>query len=99
MFDIISIDPVIFLIFVLPGFFFLKTIGIKCNSEFEHMILSFFWGVLLITLYYKFIPIEKFNSFIENPYLGAIIFSLLTIAIVFLLKLIVEFVRKIYKTF
>ncbi len=95
MFDIIPIDPVIFLIFVIPGFFFLKTLGIKCNSQFDHFVLSFFWGVLLIVLYYKVIPIEKFNSIIENPYSGAIIFSLLTIFIVFLAKVLINLIKNI----
>ncbi len=95
MFDIIPIDPVIFLIFVIPGFFFLKTLGIKCNSQFDHFVLSFFWGALLIVFYYKVIPIEKFNSIIENPYSGAIIFSLITIAIVFSVRVVISLIKSI----
>jgi hypothetical protein len=99
MIDIIAIDPIIFLIFIVPGFFFLKMIGIRNRSDIEYMILSFFWGVLLIVLYYKFIPIEKFNLIIENPYSGAIIFSLLTIVIVFLAKILMGLIKNIFNSY
>jgi hypothetical protein len=95
MFDIIPIDPIIFLIFAMPGFFFLKVLGIKFNSQFDQMMLSLFWGGLLMVLYYRFIPIEKFNSFIENPYSGAIIFSLITIGMVFLIKFFISLIKDI----
>jgi hypothetical protein len=94
MFENFSLDLIIFLIFAMPGFLFLKMFGVKNRTNFEYTVLSLFWGILLVTLYYYIFPIERFNLFIQNPFAGAIIFSIFSILFALLIKGFIEFIRK-----
>jgi ABC-type spermidine/putrescine transport system permease subunit I len=71
----ISLDLYHLLIFVLPGFFFFKILFSKRRSDFEIGIYSLFWGICLYFLYSHILPKDKFDYLLQNPYLGAIVFS------------------------
>lgn len=71
-------DLVNLLLFTMPGFFFLRALGYKTESDFAYFMYSMFWGVLLMVFAYnKFFSLEKMVPMIENPYAGAVIFSIL----------------------
>ena len=95
MFENIPIDLFNLLIFIMPGFFFLKFFSNKKRSGFEYMILSLFWGIILVVLYYYILPTDKFMALIENPYAAGIAFSLFSVILALSIKIFIEFIRKI----
>ena len=88
------IDVFNFLIFVIPGFFFLKVISGKNRTEFENIIYSLVWGICLTALYRAILPKEKYEWLVQNPYTGVIVFSLFSIIIAAFLRLLFDFVRR-----
>lgn len=91
----IPTDLFISLIIIMPGFFFVKIFSKKSRSGFEYSILSLFWGICLIILYYSILPKERFVSLIQNPLAGAIIFSILSIILALIIKFFINLFRKI----
>lgn len=78
MFNNFSLDLVNLLLFTMPGFFFLRAIGYKTNSDLTYFMYSMFWGVLLMAFVYNTIfTIDKIEPLVESPYSGAIIFSII----------------------
>ena len=78
MLENFSLDLVNLLLFTMPGFFFLRWIGYKTESDLAYFMYSMFWGILLMGFVYKVIlPMGKFDPLVENPYTGAIVFSLI----------------------
>ena len=73
----LPIDLVHILVFMMPGFFFVRAFSIKEKSGFEYSMLSMFWGIVLIALFYEIFPIDGFLPLLENPYAGAVSFSIL----------------------
>jgi hypothetical protein len=82
------------LILIMPGFFFLKFFGIKKRSNFEYTILSLFWGILLMVFYYYVFPTERLVSLVQNPYAGAVVFSISAVLLAFLIRLFIEFIKR-----
>lgn len=77
MTDLISLDLATLLLFTMPGFFFLRAMGYKTSSDLTYFMYSMFWGIFLMVFVYKFLfSIEKLGPLVENPYAGAIIFSM-----------------------
>ena len=72
----IPIDITTLLIFVMPGFFLVRAISDKKRGDFEYLMLSMFWGIILMAIYYKIYPQDKMLVYLNNPYAGAIIFSI-----------------------
>lgn len=78
MTDLISLDLATLLLFTMPGFFFLRAMGYKTSSDLTYFMYSMFWGILLMVFVYRYLlSIEKLGQLIENPYAGAMIFSIL----------------------
>ena len=74
--DLISLDLATLLLFTMPGFFFLRALGYKTSSDLTYFMYSMFWGILLMVFVYKLLfSIERLGPLIENPYAGAVIFS------------------------
>ena len=76
-----TINLIHVLIIVLPGFFLLKGYGYKPKSIFEHLMLSTFWGIFVFMLMevlhiYVLDAAKDLQDLIEQPYAGAIIFSI-----------------------
>lgn len=82
MTEIFSVDLANVLLFTMPGFFFLRAMGYKTESDLTYFMYSMFWGILFMVFVYKLIlPLERIVPLIDNPYAGAIIFSLLAWAV------------------
>jgi hypothetical protein len=78
MTDLISLDLATLLLFTMPGFFFLRAMGYKTSSDLTYFMYSMFWGILLMVFIYRYLlSIEKLAQLVENPYAGAVIFSML----------------------
>ena len=79
----ITFDILHSLIFVIPGFFavwaYHEAKGKKIESDFEYLIFSFFWGLVILALFGWIMPREKFDLFFKNIYAGTIILSLINI--------------------
>lgn len=75
MINNISIDLVTLLLFAMPGFFLILGFGVKQESDFKYLMLSMFWGILIVVVFSKIFPNQKFDSLLGNPYAGAVIFS------------------------
>lgn len=84
--DPLSIDLVTLLLFTMPGFFFVRAFSQKEKSDFEYLMLSMFWGILLIIFFYKILPAEKFGPLLANPHAGAVVFSVVAMALGLFLK-------------
>lgn len=77
MTDLISLDLATLLLFTMPGFFFLRGMGYKSTSDLAYFMYSMFWGILLMVFVYRYLlSIERLAQLIENPYAGAVIFSM-----------------------
>lgn len=74
--DNIPVDLFNLLIFTMPGFFFVRAFSNKQRSDFEYLMFSMFWGILLLVFFYHILPIEKFTPILQNPYSGAIALSM-----------------------
>lgn len=73
------------LIFTIPGFFLVwsyKDFG-KSNkiSDFEYLMFSLFWGLFMVAIFSSLVKKETIFPLLQNPYAGAITFSLLGIII------------------
>lgn len=86
----ISIDLVNLLIFTMPGFFFVRAFSKKQKTDFEYLMLSMFWGILLLIVIYNILPTERFIPLFGNPYAGAIVFSILG----YLLGIVINLVKR-----
>lgn len=80
-----TIETFHLLLFTIPGFFavwsYHKANGTKVESDFEYLIFSFFWGLILLGFLGWFLPQEKFNLFFKNIYSGTMILSLISIGL------------------
>jgi len=76
--ETVSVDLVNLLLFTMPGFFFLRGVSYKSNSDLTYFVYSMFWGILLMMLFYGLLPAERFIPLLENPYAGAVILSILS---------------------
>ncbi|MCX6702191.1 MAG: hypothetical protein NTX96_03300 [Candidatus Zambryskibacteria bacterium] len=79
-FQNIPLDLFNLLLFTMPGFFFVWAFSKNKKTDFEYLMFSMFWGILLMTLFYHVLPTEKFTPLLQNPYAGAV--SLLITAMV-----------------
>jgi hypothetical protein len=79
----------------MPGFFFVRTFSKTRKSDFEYLMFSMFWGILLMVLFYKILPVTKFTPLLNNPYAGAVIFSVLAYLLSITINLIKSFLRRI----
>jgi hypothetical protein len=81
MLDQIPYDIAQLLLFTIPGFFivwsFRKTAGSKQIAEFEYLMFSAFWGVILLGFLGFSISKETLTLALSNPYSACIIFSTL----------------------
>lgn len=82
----IPIDLINLLIFTMPGFFFVRAFSKKVRTDFEYLMLSMFWGILIMILFYNILPGTRFIPLLDNPYAGALIFSILSYMLGFLIK-------------
>lgn len=68
------------LIFTIPGFFivwsFRKINGENKISDFEYLMFSIFWGVLLLAFFASNLSKEKFITILNNPYAASLTFSI-----------------------
>lgn len=80
-----TLDIFHLLIFTIPGFFavwsYHKAKGKKIESDFEYLVFSFFWGLVILALFGWIIPKEKFDLFFKNIYSGTLILSLINIVL------------------
>lgn len=87
--DLLTIDLANILLFTMPGFFFLRALGYKSNSDLAYFVYSMFWGILLMIFMYKLVlPINRLSELVDNPYAGAVILSILAMMIGFGLRLL-----------
>ena len=79
-----------FLIFIIPGFITVWTFRYFTKSEkkgdFEFLLSSFFWGLMLLfitefgySILYPTDYITKFNKLIENPYAAALVLPITSV--------------------
>ena len=54
--DFANVYPLLLLLFVMPGFFFLKGYGYKSESGHDYLMMSIFWGFLLLAFIYAIFP-------------------------------------------
>ena len=72
-----SLNLFTLLLFTMPGFFFLRGMGYKTDSDFIYLVYSMFWGILMMALLYnRIFPLEQLNPLLQDPYAGAIVFSI-----------------------
>ena len=98
MFENISPDSFSFLVFIVPGFFFLVGFNIfnfKRRSSLLEIACSLIIGILLMAIYHSFLPREMFERFTENLYSAAIIFSFLNFILGLIIRTIWEFIKNI----
>lgn len=78
--DVFPIDIFHLLLFTIPGFFivwsFRKVNGENKINDFEYLMFSVFWGVILLAFFGSQLPKEKLNLILSNPYAGCLIFSI-----------------------
>lgn len=81
--DTFPIDAFNLLIFTIPGFFgvwaFRKANDSKPISDFEYLMFSIFWGIILLSFFGWTAPKEIFIKTLENIYAASITFSLFAI--------------------
>jgi hypothetical protein len=79
----IPFEIVQFLIFTIPGFFgvwsFRKANDSKQISDFEYLMFSVFWGIILLGFFGWVVSKEMLTKALENLYSACIIFSLFSI--------------------
>lgn len=71
----LSIDITHFLLFVIPGFILVWTFrnftGSKKTGDFEYAGLSFFWGLVMVSIYGAMLP-GRLGDLLSNPYAAAL---------------------------
>lgn len=79
----IPFDILQLLLFTIPGFFivwsFRKASSSESISDFEYLMFSVFWGVVLLGFLGFSVTKETLNSALSNPYTACIVFSTLGI--------------------
>ena len=95
MFENASIDLFTLLVFIMPGFFFLKFFSDKERSGFEYTMLSLFWGIILVVFYYYILPIDTFMTIIKNEYAIAVVFSIFSIILALLIRFFIEKIKEL----
>lgn len=82
-------DLYLLFLFTIPGFFVVKTftsvMGRKIESDFEYLMFSMFWGVILMAFMGAILDSEILTDIFSNPLVGmfllsstAVLFSYLT---------------------
>ena len=99
----ITWDPILLLMFTIPGFFlvwsFSKTSGKKIESDFEYLMFSVFWGVILLGLVGH--GNEKWISkLFENIFTGMTVLSLIALMSGWVVsKVTTKYYKKVKKHF
>jgi hypothetical protein len=101
MIEQIPLDIVNLLIFTVPGFFLVRSYkgasAARKYTDFEYLALSLFWGIIFLAIFSKFFPSEKFNLLIDNPYAGAVAFSVIAMVLGFCAKEVALLFRSLQK--
>lgn len=79
--DTFPIETFHLLIFTIPGFFIIwsyrKVRGGNAISDFEYLMFSLFWGLILLIVYASIVDQVTISTVLKNPYATAVSFSLL----------------------
>ncbi len=91
-----SLDLANLLLFTMPGFIFLRASGYESKSDLAYFMYSMFWGIVLMLFYYnKILSLDKIAPLLNDPYAGAVIFSVLA-GVVGLLLRVVRFKSRLW---
>jgi hypothetical protein len=75
--DAITDELFLLFLFTIPGFFivwtFQTTIDKRIKSDFEYLMFSTFWGVLLIAFMQVVLSEKNYTAFFENIFAGMIV--------------------------
>jgi hypothetical protein len=82
---LMNLEMLHLLIFTIPGFFavwsYHRAKNKKIESDFEYLILSFFWGLVIMAVLGWIMPGYKFELFFKNIYSSALVLSLISISL------------------
>jgi len=82
MYETIPFDIASLLLFTMPGFFLLWSVGYRAKSDFVFFMFSMFWGIVLMMIFiYKISFVKWMTPLLNNPYAGAVVFSILAYAL------------------